>query len=149
MSVFDLLKNHSDDSATAIPAISAIDGRKTGGTVATIATIAVATPRNEKSEIPSIEPKKGSLPSHVEWDSPLFGRLEGGPVLEMSETHFSLIHPLTGEIVELSNEWLVSMEERSAIMEFDGGIPREEADRKAQGMMFDQFRQGGDEDGYV
>lgn len=89
------------------------------------------------------------LPDRVAWTSPLFRRLEGGPVLEMSETYFSLIHPLTGEIVELSNEWLVSMEERSAIMEFDGGIPREEADRKAQGMMFDQFRQGGDEDGYV
>lgn len=112
----------------------------------------ISEPKNEEPESPrdmiTGMLSSGPLPERVAWESPLFGRMES-PVLEMTETHFSLIHPLTGEIVELPNEWLVSMEERSAIMEFDGGIPREEADRKAQGMMFDQFRQGGDEDGYV
>ncbi|MHB1926718.1 MAG: hypothetical protein ACYCRD_05565 [Leptospirillum sp.] len=83
------------------------------------------------------------LPSHVEWESPLYGILSGGPVLEMGETTFTLKHPLTGEILVLSREWLVTMEERAAIFEYEAGLPREEADRKARGMLFNQFRKGG------
>jgi len=75
-----------------------------------------------------------ALPESVDWESPLFGKLSGGPVLEMTETTFTLVHPLTGEIVTLSKEWLVTMEEH------DGGLPREEADRKARGMLFNQVR---------
>jgi len=81
-----------------------------------------------------------ALPERVDWESPVFGRLSGGPVLEMGETTFTLIHPLTGEKVTLSREWLVTMEERSAIMKNDAGLPREEADRKARGMLFNQVR---------
>lgn len=77
----------------------------------------------------------------VRWDSPLFGCLEG-PVLEMGETTFTLVHPLTGERVTLPNDWLVSMEERSAILEYDGGLPREEADKQARTEFFGLFRKG-------
>lgn len=83
------------------------------------------------------------LPERVTWKSPLFGHLEGGPVLEMTETHFSLIHPLTGERVTLPREWLVSLDERSAIMEHDAGLSREEADREAKIEFFQLFRKGG------
>ena len=83
------------------------------------------------------------LPERVDWESPVFGKLSGGPVLEMSETTFTLIHPLTGERVTLSKEWLITMDERSAILEYEAGLPREEADRKARGMLFNQFREGG------
>jgi len=76
------------------------------------------------------------------WESPLFGKLSGGPVLELTETTFTLIHPLTGEKVTLSREWLVTMDERSAILEYEAGLSREEADRKARGMIFNQFRGG-------
>jgi len=77
----------------------------------------------------------------VRFDSPLFGELEG-IVLERGEDTFTLRHPLTGEIVTLSNEWLISMDERSAILEYEAGLSREEADRKARGMIFNQFRGG-------
>jgi len=83
-----------------------------------------------------------AFPQSVEWESPLFGKLSGGPVLSMTETTFTLVHPLTGEKVTLSKEWLVTMDERSAIMEFDAGLPHEEADKRARGMMFNQFRKG-------
>lgn len=78
----------------------------------------------------------------VAWDSPLFGRLEA-PVMEMKEHTFVLRHPLTDEIVELSREWLVSLDERSAILEYDGGLPREEADKQAREEYFRMFRKGG------
>ncbi len=91
----------------------------------------------------SIEPKKEPLPEKLAWTSPLFGRLEAGPVLEMTETHFSLVHPLTGEKVILPNEWLDSLDERSSILEFDAGLPREEADRQARIEFFGLFREGG------
>jgi len=84
-----------------------------------------------------------ALPERVDWESPAFGRLSGGPVLEMSETTFTLIHPLTGEKVTLSKEWLMTLDERAAILEYDAGLSREEADRKARGMLFNQFRKGG------
>lgn len=83
------------------------------------------------------------LPEKVAWTSPLFGRLEAGPILEMGETTFSLIHPLTGERVTLSREWLASLDERSSIMEHGGGLPREEADREARVEFFRLFRKGG------
>lgn len=73
------------------------------------------------------------------WDSPLFGRLEA-PLIDQGPTHFRLIHPLTKEVVTLSNEWLVSMDERSAILEYDGGLPREEADDQARTEFFGLFR---------
>jgi len=53
MSIFDRLKNHLEDPATATPAISATDAI---GTVAEIATIAVATSTDEKTESPSLIP---------------------------------------------------------------------------------------------
>ncbi len=83
------------------------------------------------------------LPERVSWNSPIFGELSGGPVLEMGETTFTLKHPLTGEIVNLSKKWLVSMDERSSILEFDGGLPRESADRAARIEFFGLFREGG------
>lgn len=76
------------------------------------------------------------------WDSPVFGRLEA-PILSRDCNTFTLIHPLTRETVTLSNEWLVSMDERSAILEFDGGLPREEADDQAKREFFGLFRNGG------
>jgi hypothetical protein len=51
--------------------------------------------------------------------------MTGGTVLAMDETTFSLIHPLTAEKVTLSREWIVSLDERAAIMEHDSGLPRE------------------------
>ena len=54
-----------------------------------------------------------------------------------------MIHPLTGETVTLPNEWLVSPDERAAIIEFDGGHPREEADDQAKREFFGLFRKGG------
>jgi hypothetical protein len=83
-----------------------------------------------------------SSPSETTWESPLFGRLEA-PVLEMREKTFALRHPLTDEIVELSRDWLVSLDERSAIVEFDGNKPREEADAQARREFFGLFRKGG------
>lgn len=85
---------------------------------------------------------KTQNPGHsgnVAWESPLFGRLEA-PVLEMGPTHFRLVHPLTGETVTLLNEWLVPMDERSAILEYDAGLPREEADDQAKREFFGLFR---------
>lgn len=99
--------------------------------------------QKEETQIHPTEQKRDSLPAKVAWTSPLFGRIEGGPVLEMDETTFSLIHPLTGERVTLSKEWLVSMDERAAIMEHDGGISREEADKQARIEFFGLFRKGG------
>ncbi|MHB8421526.1 MAG: hypothetical protein ACYDAM_01980 [Leptospirales bacterium] len=105
------------------------------------------TPSRSRSEDPGADPvstpEPEPIPDRVDWESPVFGKLSGGPVLEMSETTFTLIHPLTGEIVTLSKEWLVTMDERSAILEYEAGLPREEADRKARVMMFNQFREGG------
>lgn len=75
----------------------------------------------------------------VTWNSPLFGPLEA-PLLEKGPTHFRLIHPFTGEAVVLPNDWLISLEERAAIVEFDGGLPREEADRQAKRDIFSLFR---------
>jgi len=72
------------------------------------------------------------LPERVGWESPLLGKLSGGPVLEMGPDTFSIRHPLTGERVTLPNEWLASLDERSAIIEHDGGLPREEADKQAR-----------------
>ena len=76
------------------------------------------------------------------WQSPVFGRLEA-PLMELRETTFILSHPLTGEVVELSKEWLVSLDERSAILEFDAGLSREEADSQARQEFFGLFRKGG------
>lgn len=147
MGLFDRLKKSFEPPATANIATIATDE---GGPVAIVAKVAVATPPNEKPKIPP-EPEslaadptlKNRLPERVAWESPLFGRLEGGPVLEMSDTTFSLVHPLTGEKVVLSREWLVSMEERAAIMEHDGGMSREEADRQAKIEFFRLFQKGG------
>ena len=78
----------------------------------------------------------------VSWDSPIFGILEA-PILSRDFASFTLLHPLTGEVVTLSNEWLISMEERAAILEFDGGFPCEEADSQAKREFFGLFRKGG------
>lgn len=66
--------------------------------------------RERKAEL--LAALKNPLPEKVSWESPLFGKMTGGPVLEMDETTFSLVHPLTGEKVVLSREWLTSMDER-------------------------------------
>ena len=76
------------------------------------------------------------------WDSPVFGLLSA-PILSRDFETFTLIHPLTGEVVTLSNEWLVSMDERAAILEHDGGLPREEADQQAKIEFFGLFRKRG------
>lgn len=99
--------------------------------------VSIQSPRSTKEEA---DPE--TLPAHVDWESPLFGRLSGGPVLELTETTFTLVHPLTGERVTLSREWLATMDERSAILEYEGGLSRGKADRKARGMIFNQFRGG-------
>ncbi len=83
-----------------------------------------------------------SDPQIVRWKSPLFGELEA-PILSRGTHFFSLEHPLTGEVVRIPNEWLVSLDERSAILEYDGGLPREEADRRARIEFFGLFREGG------
>ncbi|MHB8421663.1 MAG: hypothetical protein ACYDAM_02670 [Leptospirales bacterium] len=112
--------------------------RKRGGELGRLARFYERSDEVKKAEQIALE--AGDIAT---WESPLFGKLSGGTVLEMSETIFTLIHPLTGEKVTLSREWLVTMDERSAILEFEGGLPREEADRKARGMLFNQFREGG------
>jgi len=78
----------------------------------------------------------------VRFNSPLFGELEG-IILEQGPDSFTLRHPLTQEIVKLPNEWRISLDERSAILEFDAGLPREEADREARKEFFGLFRKGG------
>ena len=94
-------------------------------------------------EIPPIECDSESLPERVSWKSPVFGELTAGPVLSQDLNTFTLKHPLTGEVVTLSNEWLVSLDERSAVLEYDGGMPRDEADRAAKIEFFQLFRKGG------
>ena len=86
-------------------------------------------------------PNPGQFDTAV-WESPLFGRLEA-PVLEMKEHTFILRHPLTDEVVELSRDWLVSLDERSAIIEHLGNVPRGEADNQARIEFFGLFRKGG------
>lgn len=88
------------------------------------------------------ETANGEESGLVAWNSPVFGLLEA-PVLSRDFETFTLIHPLTGEAVTLPNEWLVSMDERSAIIEYDGGIPRKEADNQAKWEFFRLFRKGG------
>lgn len=78
----------------------------------------------------------------VAWESPIFGWLEA-PLIDRDADSFTLTHPLTGEAVRLPNEWLVPMEERSAILEHDGGLPRYEADAQAKREFFGLFRRGG------
>ena len=97
--------------------------------------------RDNKPEI--LAALRKPLPERVSWESPLFGRLEAGPVLEQGPDTFILRHPLTQEIVELPNEWLASLDERSAIMEYDAGLPREESDKQAKIEFFQLFRKGG------
>lgn len=143
MALFERLKKHSGHLATATIANIATGRPKNDAPVAKIAKFAVATPPSEKTEIPpkeEVHPEP--LPAQVDWESPLFGKLSGGPVLEMTETTFSLIHPLTGEKVTLSREWLISMEERSAIIEHDGGLAREGADKQARIEFFGLFKKG-------
>ncbi len=89
-----------------------------------------------------VRPVEGSI---VRWDSPVFGPLEA-PLLEKGPTHFRLIHPLTGETVVLPNDWLISLEERGAIVEFDGGLPLEEANRQARRDIFNLFKKGENND---
>lgn len=43
----------------------------------------------------------------VEWKSPIFGTLSGGPVLEVTKRTFLLLHPLAGGNVLIPKEWLV------------------------------------------
>lgn len=78
---------------------------------------------------------------NVRFESPIFGALEG-IALEMREKTFRLIHPLTGEVVSLSNEWLVSMDERAAILEYQAHLSRKEADDRARNEFFGLFRRG-------
>ncbi|MHB1934823.1 MAG: hypothetical protein ACYCR5_10690 [Leptospirillum sp.] len=147
MGIFDRLKNESGHPANANIAVIATERPENEGITAKTAIIATATPPKEEMEIPYSDPvstlEPEPLPDHVDRESVLFGKLTGGPVLEMSETTFTLIHPLTGERVTLSKEWLVTMDERSAILEYEARLAREEADRKARGMLFNQFREGG------
>ncbi len=91
---------------------------------------------SEKGFVRIVEGAKGE--EIVRFNSPVFGELEG-IVLERGEDTFSLTHPLTGEVVTLRNEWLVSMEERSAIIEYDGGLTRGEADEQAKREFFRLF----------
>ncbi|WP_053764920.1 hypothetical protein [Leptospirillum ferriphilum] len=83
-------------------------------------------------------PAEGSI---ARWGSPVFGKLSA-PLLELREKTFVLRHPITNEVVELSRDWLVSLYERSAILEYDGSLPREEADRQARRDIFNLFRKG-------
>ena len=46
--------------------------------------------------------------------------------------------------MELSRDWLVSLDERSAIIEYDGNASREEADRQAKIEFFGLFWKGGE-----
>lgn len=88
---------------------------------------------------------KTANPGHsdtVAWNSPIFGILEA-PILSRDFASFTLLHPLTGEVVTLPNEWIASLEERAAIIEYDGHAPREEADRQARKEFFGLFRRGG------
>ncbi len=78
----------------------------------------------------------------VRWQSPLFGELEA-PALEIGEDAFTMRHPLTGEVVTLPNEWLISLEERSSILEYQAHLSREEADRESRREFFGLFRKGG------
>ena len=39
-----------------------------------------------------------------------------------------------------SDEWLEAFNERAAIMEYDGGLPRTEAERQAKVICLDEFR---------
>jgi len=52
MSIFDILKNHSDDSAVAVIATIAVQREESGGITAKTAGTATATPQSEKTEIP-------------------------------------------------------------------------------------------------
>ncbi len=74
-------------------------------------------------------------------DSPLFGRLEA-PILSQDCDSFTLTHPLSGEIVTLLSEWLISLEERSAILEHDGGFSKKEADDRAAAEFLRLFGKG-------
>ena len=95
---------------------------------------------SEKGFVRIVEETKGE--EIVRFNSPVFGELEG-IVLERWENTFTLRHPLiVGEVVTLPNEWLVSLEERSAIIENLGNIPRIEADRQARTEFFGLFRKG-------
>lgn len=94
---------------------------------------------SEKGLVRIVEETRGV--ETVRFDSPLFGELEG-IILEMEEKTFRLIHPLTGEVVSLSNEWLISMEERAAILEYQAHLPRKEADDRARKEFFRLFRRG-------
>ena len=88
------------------------------------------------------ETANGEESGLVAWNSPVFGLLEA-PVLSRDFETFTLIHPLTGEAVTLPNEWLVSMDERSAIIEEGAKLSREEADSQAKREFFGMFRKKG------
>ena len=173
MGLFDRLKKSSDALAAEVFAVPAVLDEESGGITAITAITATATLPIPKPETPpASEPETASqdIPSRpdqvpgqatppgggetglktanpgqsdtVTWNSPLFGVLEA-PAMERGPETFTLRHHLTGEIVELPNEWLISLEERAAILEFDGNASREEADRQAKIEFFGLFRRGG------
>jgi hypothetical protein len=53
--------------------------------------------------------------------------------------------PLDGDIVSpesLAMEWRIEYEERAAILEYDGGLSREDADKQALEEILERLRRG-------
>ncbi len=50
----------------------------------------------------------------------------------------------TGSVADLPFEWRVEFEERAAILEYDGGLAREEAERRAFAEVLRRIRASGD-----
>ena len=125
-----LREKRTGSFATAIPAISATQPKGEPATVARIATVAVANPEERKT---------APIPDDLE---NLIRR--AGTYWEYSPEDYDLVRDLARRDPDglrralESDKWLAmaeweAFEERAAIMEYDGGLSREEAERQAAG----------------
>jgi hypothetical protein len=126
-----LREKRTGSLATAIPAISATQPKGKAATVARIATVAVASPKEEKTH--------GDTPIPDDLDH-LIRR--AGTFWEYSPEDYALVRDLARSDPDglrralESDKWIAmaeheAFEERAAIMEYEGGLSREEAKRLA------------------
>lgn len=125
-------KRDTGNLATDIPAISATQPKGEAATVARIATVAVANPKKEKTHGDT------AIPDDLEY---LIRR--AGTYWEYSPEDYALVRDLARRdpdglrLALESDKWIAmveqeAFEERAAIMEYDGGLSREEAERAAR-----------------
>ena len=128
MSIFAMMRENSFKRfATAIPATSATDGKKESGTVAEIATVAVATPKPEKAEHGETSLSVAIIADIAVADC----QSENSTIEDFAQALAKELGTTTELQRERADDIAKYAAERAAIMEFDGGLSRPEAEREA------------------